>query len=560
MITTTQSQKAISALFRALGSISPYASSCHSAAKAGEKPVFPTIDPSGTADRFAVDYLAYNLVRKDEVGIYGRAYDCNLLEKEAVSGFLLTEHLLSYVNRKGRSPTPTPTGYPLAPEAIICLARRKIAYVLGSFSPDEMIEKAGFSGGASTRLRRSEGQPAFKFTGTPDVSRNCALLAVCAIWHSPSWRSYCQELHGRDSDPCSWVNVVRGSEYFTVPKTFDSLRGAAKEPDMNMYLQRGIGQMIRQRLKRVRCDLDDQTYNQYLSRCGSGTGSLCTIDLAAASDSVSLRIVEDLLPYDWYRFLLLTRSEEILLPGGEWHRLEKISSMGNGFTFELESLIFWGLAQAAVELTGCSDRRVGVYGDDLIVHHTASDALIAVLSYIGFNTNNEKTFTAGPFKESCGKHWFYGCDVSPFNVKRPLDDDGERYHYLNRLRLWIAQRSPEVRKHFDDVLSYLVRLLFPKGYDYVPPHLGTKAGMLCPNVGAAVGVYFCFSRQAYHYRRLRPVVPRKRRPPQWGGYFAWFQAEFGEVVITLPDKKEKRVRCKSYTSEWSDCEIGLLVT
>ena len=165
IITTTTSQKAIGAIFRALGHTSSYAQSCFKAARAGEKPVFPRIDPAGTADDFATDYLAYNLVRKDEEGLFGSEYNRNLLEKEAVSSFLSTEHVLKHVNRFGRSPTPTPTGYPLAPEAVIFAARRKIAYVLGQFDPAEMVECAGFSSGASTRLRRNEGQPAFKFTG-----------------------------------------------------------------------------------------------------------------------------------------------------------------------------------------------------------------------------------------------------------------------------------------------------------------------------------------------------------------------------------------------------------
>ena len=150
--------------------------------------------------------------------------------------------------------------------------------------------------------------------------------------------------------------------------------------------------MIRKWLRRVRIDLDDQSRNRELAKEGSMTNQLATIDLSSASDSVSLRLVDDLLPPRWADFIGQTRSEEILLPDGTWHRLAKVSSMGNGFTFELESLIFWALSAACVDLLEVEDRRVGIYGDDIIVHTSVAPHLVSILGYYGFQTNKTKTF------------------------------------------------------------------------------------------------------------------------------------------------------------------------
>lgn len=561
----TTTRKVISATFRALANGgTAYSAAALSSAMAGEKPPFPPVDHDDPR-RFAADYLAYNLVRKDEDGIFAKPVSDHALIEKAVFGFLEVEQRLSYINRRGYIPGTAPTSDMLAPEPVLHLARRKIEQLLGNFSPDEMVEASAFSAGASTRLPRKRGMPYFKFTGKPHVTRNCALLAVCALWHSPIWRSYCQMKYGRDSDPQTWITVVRGSEYFTVPKTFDTKRGAAKEPCFNMYLQKGIGAMIRKRLKSVRIDLDDQTYNQYLARCGSGTGSLATIDLAAASDSVSLTLL-DLLPGDWKRFILLTRSEEILLPSGQWHTLQKVSSMGNGFTFELESLLFWALTSACVDLKNVQDRRIGVYGDDIICHHSVAPDIINVLAYCGFETNVDKTFVSGPFRESCGKHYFYGVDVSPFNVKKLLDTDSEKYHFLNRLRLW-AFRNDAL--YLQDTYKYIIRAILPKKVNVVPPSFGTRAGMLVPNVASAAPY---ISAEPKPRRNTQPwyqgwsgwaLVASSHRVKKSGfpAYCAWWNTRIGEVFVTDQTKESTEFRPRRFSvSEWSDCEIGLLET
>jgi hypothetical protein len=97
------------------------------------------------------------------------------------------------------------------------------------------------------------------------------------------------------------------------------------------------------------------------------------------------------------------------LPDGKVISQEKFSSMGNGFTFPLETLIFWSLAASCCE----SDVEASAFGDDLIVPTYAYGLLTEVLRSAGFLVNQTKSFHKGPFRESCGKDYFRGTDVRP---------------------------------------------------------------------------------------------------------------------------------------------------
>ena len=186
-----------------------------------------------------------------------------------------------------------------------------------------------------------------------------------------------------------------------------------------MFFQKGIGGTMRERLRRIGINLNDQSLNQRLALKGSITGELATIDLSSASDSVSLGLVDFLIPEDWREAIGVTRSHFCQLPGGSFACLKKVSSMGNGFTFELESLIFYALAKA-VYPTGKTGRDISVYGDDIIVPTAGVGQLVDLLKFCGFSTNVEKSFWSGPFRESCGKHYFRGHEVTPLYVRKDV--------------------------------------------------------------------------------------------------------------------------------------------
>lgn len=310
---------------------------------------------------------------------------------------------------------------------ILLIAQTVVAEVLGDFSYD-LYERASFSSGATVCRTRKFGDPFYKYSRKPvSVTSGCQKYAEALIRLTPLWD---------EMDVAKAMTIVAGNSITTVPKKTDIDRCIAKEPAMNMALQRALGSHIRSRLKRRGIDLDDQSVNQRLAHKGSVDGSVATIDLASASDTISDRVVWDLLPQQWYEELNKLRSHYGTLPNGRLIKWEKFSSMGNGFTFELESLIFYAVAYATVRVSGDNPRELSVYGDDIIVPTKSARALISVLSDLGFSTNVDKSFLSGPFRESCGKHYHKGVDVTPFYIRKPIVGVARIIWFLNSLRKW----------------------------------------------------------------------------------------------------------------------------
>lgn len=299
-----------------------------------------------------------------------------------------------------------------------------VAKVLPETIPLDVLF-GGFSGGATTSKSRLESHPALKYLGEADVTSAASWWFDLLSVESPLWLSFQDQLE---------IRVVRGNELFTVPKSTDIDRCAAKEPDLNMYLQKGVGNYIRRRLKRFGIDLNDQSINQRLAREGSITGRLATIDLSSASDSISTSVVAEFLPLLWFGFLSDLRSPETNIDG-EWHQNHMFSSMGNGFTFELESLLFWAVSSSVRDLSGCRG-VVSVYGDDLIVESEIFSNLSWVLEFLGFSVNLSKSFATGFFRESCGGHYYDGYDISPFYVRKPLRRVRDAINLANQIRKW----------------------------------------------------------------------------------------------------------------------------
>lgn len=229
--------------------------------------------------------------------------------------------------------------------------------------------------------------------------------------------------------------VVRGNRFTTVPKDAKTDRGICVEPLGNLYCQLGVGSYLKGRLAnvglyvnrnntpvcpikrlRTRPSPNGQFIHRQLAAIASRTGEWATIDLSNASDTVAYNLVRELMPPDWFSLLSALRSPFTRVDKTKWVRLEKFSSMGNGFTFELETLIFAALAAAVSDLTPGMD--LFVYGDDIIVPTRASNDVLAILRNFGFTPNEKKTFTQGPFRESCGGDYFLGFDVRPVILDR----------------------------------------------------------------------------------------------------------------------------------------------
>lgn len=226
--------------------------------------------------------------------------------------------------------------------------------------------------------------------------------------------------------------LVNGNRFTTVPKDATKDRGICIEPGVNVALQLAVGRVIRSRLRRFGLDLKNgQDLHRALAQVGSRSGDIATLDLSSASDTVAKNLVRVLLPEDWFTLLASLRSPRTLI-GKRWVVLEKFSSMGNGFTFELETLIFACLTSVA-----CGGRigsGVWVYGDDILYPSEKAEAVVSCLKLFGFTPNARKSFSTGPFRESCGGDFFAGYPVRPYYLDGEINDPASWISAHNGLR------------------------------------------------------------------------------------------------------------------------------
>jgi hypothetical protein len=238
------------------------------------------------------------------------------------------------------------------------------------------------------------------------------------------------------------VHIVDGNRITFVPKNALTERSIAIEPTLNLFLQLGVDGYIRRRLKRWGVDLDHQEKNQELARRGSIDQSFVTIDLSSASDTVALKLCKILLPDCWYRYLCDLRS-----PSGSFDKqtsmiYQKVSSMGCGYTFALESAIFtsiiFGVLKALKGSVNQSD--FAIFGDDLIVPKEVCEEVITLLGHCGFRVNTKKSFLKGFVRESCGTDWFHGKPLRPVFLEDTPTSVMELFNDVNRLKRVLSLR------------------------------------------------------------------------------------------------------------------------
>lgn len=397
------------------------------------------IDPRNynSISTFRGDYLVYSYLSKY------KCFDFDVdLKEEALRKFATSEVVCKATNERIRSEQSTLPGW-LA--AVIHSSQRKIARLLGPYSTFLLTESYGWGPGATSDISRRRAFVDTKMLQTPISVTRRALpalrreIAEDLHWSSGILNVAVGDIHYPFCFLPHVFNVTEDCIIDTVPKNSKTDRVIAKENTGNGFLQKGFGAYFRSRMKSVGVDLNDQTANQDAA-CAAYADKLSTLDLKAASDTVAKELVFLLLPVDWALALDDVRSHSAKLPSGESIRLEKFSSMGNGFTFELESLIFWAISSSVSDLFA-DGSRVWVYGDDIIVHRECSQRLVEALSWFGFTVNPEKSFLDGCFFESCGKHYFGGEDVTPVYQKEDLSDGFEAIRGGNRLIRYAARAA-----------------------------------------------------------------------------------------------------------------------
>jgi len=265
-----------------------------------------------------------------------------------------------------------------------------------------------------------------------------------------------------------------------VPKTLKTPRIIAIEPTAMQYAQQGILESFEKAMQgndnaKHFIQWSSNVPNQELARLGSLFGDLATLDLSEASDRVSNQLVKVMLQNHPHlgEAVDATRSRKAEVPckdGKKVIRLAKFASMGSALCFPMESLVFMtviflGIEQELKRPLTASDitsfrGQVRTYGDDIIVPVRYVRSVVSELETFGFKVNASKSYWSGYFRESCGKDYFMGEDVSVVRARRVFptrQSDAQEIISTVSLRNQLYKRGLwKTVRYLDDVVGRVI--------------------------------------------------------------------------------------------------------
>lgn len=254
-------------------------------------------------------------------------------------------------------------------------------------------------------------------------------------------------------------------------------RTICMEPNLLMYFQQAV---MREFLRLLDdspmssfIDIEDQSRNRSLGLYGSYTGEIDTLDLSAASDSVTVKLVKGIFPPSWQIPMLVTRSNSVILPDDSIMNIVKFAPMGSALCFPTQCIVFasvciyaaclqlyeslsvstsfhdWLTDRQILDVVSRFMRRpqfsrtdyqpLAVYGDDICVDRRLTDVVKSILTRLGFVVNESKSFVGTQaFRETCGGYYLDGNDITPLyfrvkGVKRKLTPShvASQVHLIN---------------------------------------------------------------------------------------------------------------------------------
>jgi hypothetical protein len=315
-----------------------------------------------------------------------------------------------------------------------------------------------------------------------------------------SWRHYLDLVDSGSDVPGTAMPV----KVIAVPKTQKTPRIIAMEPTSMQYMQQGLRRSIENGIEQFPYVRDLISYksqepNQLLARAGSflcrtyadmmssgltyGWGS-ATLDLSDASDLVSNQLVRSMVKnYPLLGMALdATRSRTADVRGHGVQRLAKYASMGSALCFPIEAMVFSTVIFIALqeahperslksliqEFVG----RVRVYGDDIIVPVEHAQRVSDSLEAYGLKVNRAKSFWTGMFRESCGKEYWNGYDVTYVKVRYHLPSKRmPRNEWVESVVRTVALRNNFFLKEYHAVCEFLDEVLLKElgSFPYVGP-------------------------------------------------------------------------------------------
>lgn len=214
----------------------------------------------------------------------------------------------------------------------------------------------------------------------------------------------------------SWTAIVKA-----VPKSYKTARIIAMEHSYRQFYMQAIRVGLERALAASGYDsflnIKDQGRNQELAWQGSLSGGYATIDLSAASDSLSRDLAYSVLPRPIVKLLDKYLPKYFSIEGYGEYLMQSFCTSGSAVTFIVESIFFLALVlEVMATVTAFTGQRYAwprVYGDDLIVDVRLYETVADVLTTLGFTVNPSKSFGEGTlYRESCGAEYFAGFDLT----------------------------------------------------------------------------------------------------------------------------------------------------
>jgi hypothetical protein len=255
-----------------------------------------------------------------------------------------------------------------------------------------------------------------------DADANLGSKVTSAL--GKGWLDYQESIFGVYLLPRSgYVDPMRErtcAKVAAVPKSYKAARIIAMEDSTRLAIGKKVEEFFREQDRtRHTLNIQDQTINQRLAQSGSVTGDLATVDAEHASDLIPKGLWRSCFPSRYVRLVDWLISDEVYIEKLDYRRpMEMASTAGHTLTFRHESIVYKAGGKVGAKLHAALVPDDGqlpfswAFGDDLIVNSHAYDSVVYVLTRLGLKINGSKSFATGSYRESCGKDYIDGVDVT----------------------------------------------------------------------------------------------------------------------------------------------------
>lgn len=267
--------------------------------------------------------------------------------------------------------------------------------------------------------------------------------------------------------------------------------------------------------------------NAKLAKEGSISGAFATVDLKQCSDYIALNLVAYMFPKSVTQWVTKLRTPNVNITGLGVRPLHMASTMGNGFTFPLQSSLLAAIVLGVYKTLdipilhpmGEELGNYGVFGDDIVLLERAFPLLCKTLTQLGMHVNQDKSFQTGHFRESCGHDYHDGVDVRGVYVKNytTLQD---YFSIYNRLSIWACRHGIALTQ----TLAF-VREQMGDDFNVIPPDESLDGGVILPVAPLETGggwwydvylpVLSSFSVEPWETYETVGALDKSRKSKQW---------------------------------------------